>query len=103
MSSMKNADAINCIGGYHLNPWTCGIAKFNQIFLLHRQQLLPDFLGLRLSWECDYNQITHAILLEDRFSSAPERVCAAPSWTTPGQRSRRRTASRIAVSAHGAE
>ena len=22
---------IDCIGGYHLNPWTCGIAKFNTI------------------------------------------------------------------------
>ena len=22
---------IDCIAGYHLNPWTCGIAKFNDI------------------------------------------------------------------------
>src|SRR5687767_1192130 len=22
---------IDCIAGYHLNPWTCGIAKFNAI------------------------------------------------------------------------
>ena len=22
---------IDCIAGYHLNPWTCGIAKFNEI------------------------------------------------------------------------
>jgi len=22
---------VDCIGGYHLNPWTCGIAKFNAI------------------------------------------------------------------------
>jgi hypothetical protein len=30
---------IDCIAGYHLNPWTCGIAKFNQI--LARQLELP--------------------------------------------------------------
>ena len=26
---------IDCIGGYHLNPWTCGIAKFNTILARH--------------------------------------------------------------------
>ena len=30
---------IDCIAGYHLNPWTCGIAKFNDI--LARQLGLP--------------------------------------------------------------
>ena len=30
---------IDCIAGYHLNPWTCGIAKFNMI--LARQLGLP--------------------------------------------------------------
>ena len=25
----------DCIGGYHLNPWTCGIAKFNAILATH--------------------------------------------------------------------
>ena len=30
---------IDCIAGYHLNPWTCGIAKFNSI--LSRQLELP--------------------------------------------------------------
>jgi hypothetical protein len=30
---------IDCIAGYHLNPWTCGIAKFNAI--LARQLSLP--------------------------------------------------------------
>src|SRR5687768_13747998 len=28
----------DCIAGYHLNPWTCGIAKFNAI--------LAKYLGL---------------------------------------------------------
>ena len=26
---------IDCIAGYHLNPWTCGIAKFNMILARH--------------------------------------------------------------------
>ena len=26
---------IDCIAGYHLNPWTCGIAKFNSILSTH--------------------------------------------------------------------
>jgi len=30
---------IDCIAGYHLNPWTCGIAKFNTI--LARRLKLP--------------------------------------------------------------
>ena len=30
---------IDCIAGYHLNPWTCGIAKFNAI--LARRLALP--------------------------------------------------------------
>lgn len=30
---------IDCIAGYHLNPWTCGIAKFNTI--LGRHLTLP--------------------------------------------------------------
>lgn len=30
---------IDCIAGYHLNPWTCGIAKFNA--LLGRHLSLP--------------------------------------------------------------
>jgi hypothetical protein len=30
---------IDCIAGYHLNPWTCGIAKFNAI--LARELALP--------------------------------------------------------------
>jgi len=26
---------IDCIAGYHVNPWTCGIAKFNMILARH--------------------------------------------------------------------
>ena len=28
---------IDCIAGYNLNPWTCGIAKFNTILSTHLQ------------------------------------------------------------------
>jgi hypothetical protein len=35
---------IDCIGGYHLNPWTCGIAKFNDI--LARYLAVP-VVGIR--------------------------------------------------------
>jgi hypothetical protein len=34
----------DCIAGYHLNPWTCGIAKFNAI--LARQLAVP-VVGIR--------------------------------------------------------
>lgn len=32
---MSDAPMIDCIAGYHLNPWTCGIAKFNTILSTH--------------------------------------------------------------------
>jgi hypothetical protein len=35
---------IDCIAGYHLNPWTCGIAKFNTILAKH---LGVPVVGLR--------------------------------------------------------
>ena len=35
---------IDCIAGYHLNPWTCGIAKFNTILSGHLE--LP-VIGIR--------------------------------------------------------
>ena len=35
---------IDCIAGYHLNPWTCGIAKFNAILAKH---LGVPVVGLR--------------------------------------------------------
>lgn len=35
---------IDCIAGYHLNPWTCGIAKFNAILAKH---LEVPVIGIR--------------------------------------------------------
>ena len=35
---------IDCIAGYHLNAWTCGIAKFNAILAKH---LDVEVVGIR--------------------------------------------------------
>jgi len=35
---------IDCVAGYHLNPWTCGIAKFNAILAKH---LDVEVVGIR--------------------------------------------------------
>ncbi len=35
---------IDCIAGYHLNPWTCGIAKFNAILAKY---LTTPVVGIR--------------------------------------------------------
>jgi hypothetical protein len=50
---------IDCIAGYHLNPWTCGIAKFNAILAKHLgvpvvgiRELTPDrkpLLSIKIS------------------------------------------------------
>jgi hypothetical protein len=40
---------VDCVAGYHLNPWTCGIAKFNQI--LAGQLNLPVVAILDLATE----------------------------------------------------
>jgi hypothetical protein len=37
---------IDCIAGYHLNPWTCGIAKFNQILAKHLEVPVVGILEL---------------------------------------------------------
>jgi len=80
---------FDCIAGYHLNPWTCGIAKFNQILARHldlpvvgildlpahtmRQPLLslklsefaPEHVHLLDEWSCgrsgQYELFLHAI------------------------------------------
>ena len=43
---------IDCIAGYHLNPWTCGIAKFNTILARNLELPVvgigsPDLKGYR--------------------------------------------------------
>ena len=38
---------IDCIAGYHLNPWTCGIAKFNAILGERLEVPVVSILGLQ--------------------------------------------------------
>lgn len=38
---------IDCIAGYHLNPWTCGIAKFNAILAERLGLPVVSVLGLQ--------------------------------------------------------
>lgn len=40
---------IDCIAGYHLNPWTCGIAKFNAILGQRLEAPIVSILGLEHS------------------------------------------------------
>src|SRR5918992_995359 len=44
MATSAQTLMIDCIAGYHLNPWTCGIAKFNAILARHLE--LPH-VGIR--------------------------------------------------------
>ena len=54
---------IDCVAGYHLNPWTCGIAKFNSI--LARRLDVP-VVGIR---EVDLGTF-HRLLKLNRCRSA---------------------------------
>ncbi len=40
---------IDCIVGYHLNPWTCGIAKFNTILSSHLHVPVVGVQGVELN------------------------------------------------------
>ena len=52
---------IDCIAGYHLNPWTCGIAKFNAI--LARYLEVP-VVGIRAVELGDYHPLLSVKLSE---------------------------------------
>jgi len=56
---------IDCIAGYHLNPWTCGIAKFNEILARH---LGVPVVGLRAVELGDFRQPLLSLKLSE-FSS----------------------------------
>jgi hypothetical protein len=53
---------IDCIAGYHLNPWTCGIAKFNTILARHLE--LP-VVGIRAVELGSYNRPLLSIKLSE--------------------------------------
>jgi hypothetical protein len=63
--SPKN-DMIDCIAGYHLNPWTCGIAKFNAILANHLE--LP-VVGIRAVELAKYQRPLLSVKLSE-FSDA---------------------------------
>ena len=60
---------IDCIAGYHLNPWTCGIAKFNAILARH---LDVPVVGIRAVELGDYR----LPLLSVKLSEFAERDAA---------------------------
>ena len=60
---------IDCIVGYHLNPWTCGIAKFNAILARH---LDVPVVGIRAVELGDY----HRPLLSVKLSEFTDRDAA---------------------------
>jgi hypothetical protein len=57
---------IDCIAGYHLNPWTCGIAKFNAILARH---LEVPVVGIRAVELGNYRQPLLSVKLSE-FSDA---------------------------------
>jgi len=65
---------IDCIAGYHLNPWTCGIAKFNTI--LGRHLTLP-VVGIGSRELGNYRRPLLSLKLSE-FS--PEDAGALDTW-----------------------
>ena len=65
---------IDCIAGYHLNPWTCGIAKFNT--LLGRNLSLP-VVGIGSQDLNDYNRPLLSLKLSE---FTPEDVHSLDGW-----------------------
>jgi hypothetical protein len=57
---------IDCIAGYHLNPWTCGIAKFNAILSTH---LEVPVVGIRAVELGNYRRPLLSVKLSE-FSDA---------------------------------
>jgi hypothetical protein len=60
---------IDCIAGYHLNPWTCGIAKFNSILAGH---LNVPMVGIRAVELGSYKRPLLSLKLSE-FSDADAR------------------------------
>ena len=65
---------IDCIAGYHLNPWTCGIAKFNAI--LARRLDLP-VVGIGT---VDLNGYKRPLLSLKMSEFSAEHALALDTW-----------------------
>ena len=72
---------IDCIAGYHLNPWTCGIAKFNDILA---QRLELPVVGIRSPELQNYKRPLLSLKMSE-FSE--EDALALDTWIDrhPGQ------------------
>ena len=70
---------FDCIAGYHLNPWTCGIAKFNT--LLARHMSLP-VVGIGSS---EINQYGTPLLSMKISEFSPEDARALDTWAAGHQ------------------
>jgi hypothetical protein len=66
---------IDCIAGYHLNPWTCGIAKFNEI--LARELGVP-VVGLRA---VELGDFTRPLLSLKLSEFSPRDVADLDMWS----------------------
>jgi hypothetical protein len=67
--------SIDCIAGYHLNPWTCGIAKFNDI--LARRLDVP-VVGIR---EVDLGTFRRPLLSIKLSEFTPADAANLDAWT----------------------
>ena len=65
---------IDCIAGYHLNPWTCGIAKFNMILARH---LGVPVVGIGSGDLAQYRRPLLSIKLSE---FTPGDACALDHW-----------------------
>ena len=65
---------IDCIAGYHLNPWTCGIAKFNSI--LARRLDVP-VVGIR---DVDLGSFRRPLLSIKLSEFTPADAATLDAW-----------------------
>ena len=65
---------VDCVAGYHLNPWTCGIAKFNAI--LARRLDVP-VVGIR---EVDLGTYRRPLLSIKLSEFAPADAANLDAW-----------------------
>jgi hypothetical protein len=72
---------IDCIAGYHLNPWTCGIAKFNAILAKHLDVPVVGIQAVELG---NYRLPLLSIKLSE-FSAADAAELDLWSRTHPGE------------------
>jgi len=67
---------IDCIAGYHLNPWTCGIAKFNAILAEH---LDVEVVGIRA---VELGNYTRPLLSLKLSEFSPADAADLDLWST---------------------